>query len=117
MERYAEHYHTLGLQVGATTTEIRKAFKLMALKWHPDKHPESRKEEAEEMFKKIARAYEALSGADQGRNFQEDVFEDFFKDFFRNYREDRGPKFEDWFSEEAVQARRNKVGESHSTGL
>lgn len=42
--------------------EIKKAYKKMALKWHPDRvQDEGKKKEAEERFKKIGEAYEVLS--------------------------------------------------------
>src|SRR5205823_6091437 len=40
--------------------EIRKAYKKLAIKWHPDKNPDSL-EEAEERFKEIGEAYACLS--------------------------------------------------------
>ncbi|KAL3068329.1 hypothetical protein niasHT_030620 [Heterodera trifolii] len=53
-------YAVLGVQKGADEAEIKKAYRRLALKWHPDKNPE-RKEKAEKMFKRVAQAYEVLS--------------------------------------------------------
>ena len=55
-----DYYKTLGIDKKATETQVKKAYRKLALKWHPDKNPDN-KEEAEEMFKKIAEAYDVLS--------------------------------------------------------
>lgn len=55
-----DYYEILGLQKNADESEIKKAYRKMAVKWHPDKNPDN-KEEAEKQFKKIGEAYEILS--------------------------------------------------------
>ncbi|MGZ3920962.1 MAG: J domain-containing protein, partial [Bacteroidia bacterium] len=50
------YYNILGLNPGASATEIKTAFRAMAKIFHPDKNPEG-----QEQFKKILRAYETLS--------------------------------------------------------
>jgi len=92
----------LGVARGATKEEIRKAFKKQALKWHPDKHPEADKVFAEEMFKKITRAYEVLSGHTESKFYQEDIFANFFAAFFKKYQK----WGDDWSSPENKEARR-----------
>ncbi|KAL3831756.1 hypothetical protein ACJMK2_023468 [Sinanodonta woodiana] len=59
-----DYYTVLGVSKNATETEIKKAYRKLALKWHPDKNPD-RKEEADRKFKEIAEAYEVLS--DKGK--------------------------------------------------
>ena len=55
------HYDTLGVSQDASIDEIRKAYRKLALKWHPDKHPQERRAEAERKFIEIGAAYEVLS--------------------------------------------------------
>ena len=53
-----DYYDILGISKGASAAEIKKAYRKMALKYHPDKNPDNK--EAEEKFKKAAEAYEVL---------------------------------------------------------
>lgn len=53
-------YAILGVKRNATIAEIKKAYRRLALRWHPDKNPNNR-EEAERRFKEISEAYEVLS--------------------------------------------------------
>ena len=49
------YYEILEINSNATSEEIKKAYRKLSLKWHPDKNPTNR-EEAEEKFKEIADA-------------------------------------------------------------
>lgn len=53
-----DYYKTLGIQKGASDEDIKKAYRKLALKFHPDKNKAA---DAEEKFKEIAEAYEVLS--------------------------------------------------------
>ena len=55
-----DYYEILGLKKGATEREIKSAYRKLALKWHPDKN-QDKKKEAEEKFKEINEAYQVLS--------------------------------------------------------
>ena len=56
-----DYYYVLGLSKTAKQKEIKSAYRKLALKWHPDKVEENKKQEAEEMFIKVSEAYAVLS--------------------------------------------------------
>jgi molecular chaperone DnaJ len=95
-----DYYEILGVSRQASAEEIKKAYRQLALKHHPDRNPEDK--QAEEFFKEAAEAYEVLSDAEKrarydrfghagvhagGQPFHDvddifasfgDIFEDFF---------------------------------------
>ena len=86
-----DYYEVLGVNKDASEDEIRRAYKKLAVKWHPDKHPDNKKE-AEERFKEISEAYSVLSdpkkkneydnGGFGNFGFDDDDDDDFFKGGF-----------------------------------
>ena len=58
-----DYYDLLGVDKSASADEIKKAYRKIAIKYHPDKNPGD--SEAEEKFKEAAEAYEVLSNADK----------------------------------------------------
>ncbi len=84
----SDYYKTLGVSQGASKEEIKKAYKKLAIKYHPDRN--SGDEKAEKKFKEVSEAYAVLSdpkkkqqfdtyGASgfQGQYSQEDIFQNF----------------------------------------
>ena len=55
-----DYYEVLGIERGASADDIKQAFRRLAMKHHPDRNPDNKKE-AEERFKEISEAYEVLS--------------------------------------------------------
>uniref|UniRef100_A0A6I8P6H7 J domain-containing protein n=1 Tax=Ornithorhynchus anatinus TaxID=9258 RepID=A0A6I8P6H7_ORNAN len=54
------YYKILGVPQNASSSDIKKAYRQLALQVHPDKNPEN-KEAAEKLFKKVVEAYEVLA--------------------------------------------------------
>jgi molecular chaperone DnaJ len=109
-----DYYELLGLQRGASEDDIKKAFRKMALQYHPDRNKDNK--EAEDKFKEINEAYQVLSdpqkksqydqfghvdnngqgGFDGGFDFSEmggfgDIFESFFGGGFSGKNRRNGP--------------------------
>lgn len=55
-----DYYNVLKVGRGATDEDLKKAYRRLAMKWHPDKNPAGKKE-AEAKFKQISEAYDVLS--------------------------------------------------------
>ncbi len=102
-----DYYELLGLSKGADESEIKKAYRRMAMKYHPDRNPDNK--EAEDKFKEIQKAYDVLSdpqkraaydqfghaGVNGGAGFGGhgggfggfgDIFEDIFENMFTGGR-------------------------------
>jgi curved DNA-binding protein len=101
---FKDYYKILGVEKSATKEDISKAFRKLALKYHPDKNPNDNA--AEEKFKEITEAHEVLSDPEKrkkydtlGANWNQyqtsgGGFEDFFSQFGGRRRSGGGTTFE-----------------------
>lgn len=69
MSNKRDYYEVLGVQKTATADEIRKAYRKLAIKYHPDKNPGDK--EAEEKFKEAAEAYDVLSDETKRKKYDQ----------------------------------------------
>lgn len=65
------HYETLGIQQTAMLNEVKKAYRTLAMQWHPDKNPGN--PAAAEKFKEVAAAYEVLSDEQKRRQYDHEL--------------------------------------------
>jgi curved DNA-binding protein len=80
--KYEDYYEILGVARDASPEEIKKAYRKLALQWHPDRHRED-KAAAEAQFKRVSEAYEVLSDPDKRKKYDR---------FGRDYKQ--GQEFE-----------------------
>ncbi len=64
-----DYYEVLGISKGADASEIKKAYRKLAIKFHPDKNPDN--PDAEVKFKEAAEAYEILSNAEKKQRYDQ----------------------------------------------
>ena len=65
MSTKRDYYEVLGIKKNATLDEIKKTYRELALRFHPDRVPHEQKKEAEEKFKDISEAYAVLSDSNK----------------------------------------------------
>ncbi|MFA5147481.1 MAG: molecular chaperone DnaJ [Candidatus Omnitrophota bacterium] len=71
MANKRDYYEVLGIAKTATADEVKKAYRNLALKYHPDRVPAEKKKDAEERFKEISEAYEVLIDPQKKANYDQ----------------------------------------------
>lgn len=69
MSKKRDYYEVLGIAKNASEEDIKKAYRKLAIKYHPDKNPDDK--QAEEKFKEAAEAYEVLSDAQKRQRYDQ----------------------------------------------
>ena len=65
----ADYYDTLGVSRDASSAQIKKAYKKLAMKYHPDRNAGDKK--SEEKFKELSEAYEVLSDSSKRQTYDQ----------------------------------------------
>lgn len=93
-----DYYATLGLSKGATANEIKKAYRKLAVKFHPDKNPDNT-EAASVQFKEISEAYSVLSDPESRRKYDYDSnINNSFRGFSGSSQQQRNRHYDDFGS-------------------
>ncbi len=71
MAEKRDYYEVLGVDKGASADEIKKAYRKLAKKYHPDLNPGDKAKAAEEKFKEASEAYEVLSDSDKKARYDQ----------------------------------------------
>ena len=98
---YKDYYKTLGVDRKASTDDIRKAYRKLAMQHHPDKNPGDKK--SEEKFKEINEAYQVLS--DDQKRARYDQLGSAYSNFRTGGGRPSDFQWDDWFQQNAQQQR------------
>lgn len=103
---FKDYYKTLGVDKKATADEIKKAYKKLAVKYHPDKNKDN--PEAEKKFKEISEAYQVLSDPDKRSKY------DNLGSSYSRFRQGGGSSdqfnWSDWFAQQQQQQQQQQRG-------
>ena len=97
--QFQDYYSVLGVPREASDDAIRKAYRKLALKWHPDRHAADEREAAEKEFKRVSEAYEVLSDPEKRKRY------DRFGENWEHGQEFTPPRGERTMSEEDFEAK------------
>jgi len=102
---YKDYYKILGVEKTATQDEIKKAYRKLAMKYHPDRNPGNKS--AEEKFKEITEANEVLSDPDKRKKY------DTLGANWKQYQHTGGQGFDDFFTNFGGGRRQTGSGSSY----
>jgi curved DNA-binding protein len=92
---YKDYYKVLGVERKASEDEIKRAYRKLALQYHPDRNPNDK--QAEDKFKEINEAYQVLSDPEKRGRY--DQLGDSFSQWQRRGGQPGGFNWEDWYSQ------------------
>merc|ERR1712226_1385551 len=100
MGKKKDYYKVLGVEKKASAEEIKKAFRKLSIKWHPDKHQNDNddKEEAEKKYREIVEAYDVLKDPKKKEQYDLGAYDDVpgsnnFQNRKSNFRSNTGQGF------------------------
>jgi curved DNA-binding protein len=106
---YKDYYKVLGVDRKAGDDEIKRAYRKLAMKYHPDRNPGDRK--AEESFKEINEAYQVLSDADKRARY--DQLGDSYNRYQQRGAQPGGFNWEEWYTAQQSAQRGPQGGASY----
>lgn len=86
---FKDYYKIMGVEKTATQDEINKAYRKLALKYHPDKNPDNK--QAEDKFKELSEAYEVLKDPEKRKKY------DMLGSNWKQYQQAGSGNANDWF--------------------
>jgi curved DNA-binding protein len=86
---FKDYYKIMGVEKTATQSEINKAYRKLALKYHPDKNPDNK--QAEDKFKQLSEAYEVLKDPEKRKKY------DMLGANWKQYQQGGSSNANDWF--------------------
>lgn len=103
---FKDYYKTLGVSKNASQDEIKKAYKKLILKYHPDKNPGDK--EAENKFKEVGEAYEVLSDPEKRKKY--DNLGSSWNNFRQEGRSTEDFDWSDWFASQHQRRQKTTTG-------
>jgi len=92
---YKDYYKTLGVDRNANEEDIKRAYRKLALQYHPDRNPGNK--QAEEKFKEINEAYQVLSDPEKRKRYE--MLGESYQRYQQRGGTPEGFNWEDWFAQ------------------